>query len=140
MIRPYLRDMINDHKTPMKLPNKVIDSENKFGEWKIQLKMLINCVSSKIFEETRTMYSPSNNIEILMGSETENIIDELFKSLLQRFQKSRETSNNREGELIHENVDLLFYYLQKISLTRGKSYIKSPKWLENKRATIILKT
>ena len=140
MIRPYLRDMINDHKTPMKLPNKVIDSENKFGEWKIQLKMLINCVSSKIFEETRTMYSPSNNIEILMGSETENIIDELFKSLLQRFQKSRETSNNREGELIHENVDLLYYYLQKISLTRGKSYIKSPKWLENKRATIILKT
>ena len=140
MIRPYLRDMINDHKTPMKLPNKVIDSENKFGEWKIQLKMLINCVSSKIFEETRTMYSPSNNIEILMGSETENIIDELFKSLLQRFQKSRETSNNREGELIHENVDLLYYYLQKISLTRGKSYIKSPKRLENKRATIILKT
>ena len=140
MIRPYLRDMINDHNTPMKLPNKVIDSENKFGEWKIQLKMLINCVSSKIFEETRTMYSPSNNIEILMGSETENIIDELFKSLLQRFQKSRETSNNREGELIHENVDLLYYYLQKISLTRGKSYIKSPKWLENKRATIILKT
>ena len=140
MIRPYLRDMINDHKTPMKLPNKVIDSENKFGEWKIQLKMLINCVSSKIFEETRTMYSPSNNIEILMGSETENIIDELFKSLLQRFQKSRETSNNREVELIHENVDLLYYYLQKISLTRGKSYIKSPKWLENKRATIILKT
>ena len=140
MIRPYLRDMINDHKTPMKLPNKVIDSENKFGEWKIQLKMLINCVSSKIFEETRTMYSPSNNIEILMGSETENIIDELFKSLLQRFQKSRETSNNREGELIHENVDLLYYYLQKISLTRGKSYIKPPKWLENKRATIILKT
>ena len=140
MIRPYLRDMINDHKTPMKLPNKVIDSENKFGEWKIQLKMLINCVSSKIFEETRTMYSPSNNIEILMGSETENIIDELFKSLLQRFQKSRETSNNREGELIHENVDLLYYYLQKMSLTRGKSYIKSPKWLENKRATIILKT
>ena len=34
MIRPYLRNLINDHRTPMKLPNKVID-ENKFGEWKI---------------------------------------------------------------------------------------------------------
>ena len=33
MIRPYLRDLINDHRTPMKLPTKVID-ESKFGEWK----------------------------------------------------------------------------------------------------------
>ena len=39
MIRPYLRDMINDHKTPIKLPDKVTDFENKFGEWEIQLKM-----------------------------------------------------------------------------------------------------
>ena len=30
----------------------------------------------------------------------------------------------------------MFYYLHKTSLTRGGSYIKSPKWLGNKRATI----
>ena len=40
MIRPYLRDMINVHKAPMKLkinlPDKVIDYETQFGEWKIQ--------------------------------------------------------------------------------------------------------
>ena len=41
MIRPYLRDMINDHKTPMTvhLPNKVTDYETAFGNWKIQKKM-----------------------------------------------------------------------------------------------------
>ena len=41
MIRPYLRNMINDHKTAMKvhLPYKITDSETKFGEWKILLKM-----------------------------------------------------------------------------------------------------
>ena len=40
MIRPYLRNMINDHKTAMKvhLPYKITDAETKFGEWKIQLK------------------------------------------------------------------------------------------------------
>ena len=70
MIRPYLRDMINDHKTPIKLPDKVIDFENKFGQWEIQLKMWINCISSKNLEETHTIKSVSNNIEILMGSET----------------------------------------------------------------------
>ena len=59
--------MINDHKTAMKvhLPYKITDSETKFGEWKIQLKMWINCISSTNFEDTRTIHSVSNNIEIL---------------------------------------------------------------------------
>ena len=35
-----------------------------------------------------------------------------------------------------ENVELLDYHLHKINSKRGKSYIKSPEWLENKRATI----
>ena len=35
-----------------------------------------------------------------------------------------------------ENVDLLDYKLHRVRLNRGGSYIKSPKWLENKRATI----
>ena len=29
-----------------------------------------------------------------------------------------------------------YYHLHKTSLKRGKSYIKSPEWLKNKRATI----
>ena len=37
MIRPYLRDIINDHKTQ--------------GEWKIQLTMVINFISSKGSDE-----------------------------------------------------------------------------------------
>ena len=35
-----------------------------------------------------------------------------------------------------ESVELLNCHLYKISLRRGKSYIKSPEWLKNKRATI----
>ena len=62
-----------------------------------------------------------------MDSKTDDIIDELFEFLLQRFQKSREATNNRRSELIHENVGLLYYIFQKISLKRGKSYIKSPE-------------
>ena len=85
MVRPYLRDLINNHKTPMKLPNKVID-ETKLGELKIQLIMLNNCISSKKFEETCFIYSASIPIEIVMVSDTNNIIDELFRTLLERFQ------------------------------------------------------
>ena len=37
---------------------------------------------------------------------------------------------------IFESVDLLSYTFHKMSLKRGKSYIKSPEWVINKRATI----
>ena len=42
----------------------------------------------------------------------------------------------RGSEFIFDSVDLLYYKLQKISLKKGRSYIDSPKWLKNKKATI----
>ena len=89
MIRPHLRDIINDHKAPMRLKvhsrDKVIDYETQFGEWKIQLTMEINFISSKDSEETRTWHAKSDNREIMIGSETDNIINEPIDSLLQRY-------------------------------------------------------
>ena len=40
------------------------------------------------------------------------------------------------SEFIFDNVDLLCYKLHKTNLNRGGSYIESPKWLKNKKATI----
>ena len=54
MIRPYLGDITNDHKTQ--------------EEWKIQLTMIINFISSKDYDETRTMHTTSDNIEIMIGN------------------------------------------------------------------------
>ena len=71
-------------------------------------------------------------IEIMMGSE---IIEKLFKSFLQRYQEGLEESK-RGSEFIFDNVDALYYDLNKISLSRGGSYIYSPEWLQNKKATI----
>ena len=65
--------MINDHKTQ--------------GEWKIQLTMSIHFMSSKGSEETRTMHTKSNNVEIMMGSETDEIMKELFKSFCKNIKK-----------------------------------------------------
>ena len=42
----------------------------------------------------------------------------------------------RDSEFVFDNVDSLCYKLHKISLNRGGSYIDSPKWLKNKKATI----
>ena len=94
MIRLYLSDIINDYKTFENLKvhssNEEFDYETQFGEWKIQLTMSINFISSKDSDETRNMHTKSNNIEIMVGSETDEIIEELFKSLLQRYQEGLE--------------------------------------------------
>ena len=139
MIRLYLRDIINDRKTSKKLrvhsSNEVIDYETQFEEWKIQLTMSINFISSKDSDENCNMHTKKDNIEIIMGSETNNIIEELCESLLQKYQEGLEESM-RGSEFIRDSVDLLCYHLQKIGLKRGASYIDSPEWLENKKATI----
>ena len=115
MIRSYLRDMINDDKTPMKLKvhssDKIFDYESQFGEWKIQLTMWTNSVSSKYFKETGTMHSKSDNIKIMMGSKTNDIIDELFHSLLQRYKKASEESRKTGSKFVFNNVDALYYKL-----------------------------
>ena len=49
--------------------------------------MSINFISCKDSDEIRNMHTKSDNIEIMMGSETDDIIDELFESLLQNIKK-----------------------------------------------------
>ena len=91
IIRSYLSDLINDHKTQ--------------NEWKIELTMQINFISSKDSDETRTMHTKSDNIEIMMGNETDEIIEKLFKSLLQKYQDGLEESM-RGSKFIRDSVDL----------------------------------
>ena len=111
-MKPYLSDIINDHKTQ--------------GEWKIHLTMAINFFSSKDFEETRTMYRKSDNIEVMMGNEIDKIIEDLFDSFLQRYQKHLEESMT-ESEFVFDSVDSLYYKIHKLTPNRGGSYIDSHK-------------
>ena len=66
MIKPHFSDIINDHKTRGKWRihsgNKIIERKTQ-SEWKIQLRMAINFISSKGSDgsdETRTMHAKSN--------------------------------------------------------------------------------
>ena len=90
MIRPHLSDIINSHKIEGKWRihsgNKIIERKTQ-SEWKIQLTMAINFVSSKDSDETSTMHAKSDNVAIMTSSETNRIIEELFKSFLQRYQE-----------------------------------------------------
>ena len=117
MVKPYLRDIINDHKAHEKLKvhsgNKITDYETTLGEWKIQLKMSINFISSKDDpNKISIMRTKSENIDTMKGSETNEIIEELFESLLQNHQKDLEESM-RGNKFNFSSVDLLYHYLQK---------------------------
>ena len=97
--------------------------------------MTINFISSKDSDETGTMHTRRNNIEIMMGNERNEITKELFESFLQKRQEGLE-KKIRVGKFFFDSVNLLHYNLHKISLNRGGSYTDSAKWLKNKKATI----
>ena len=46
MIRPYLSDMINSHKAPIRDSNDITIEDDLSGEWKIQLTMQVSFISS----------------------------------------------------------------------------------------------
>ena len=112
---------------------KYYDYNDTRREWKIQLTMQINFISSKDSEETSTMHTKSHNIEIMMGNETDEIIEKLFESVLQNYQKDLKESMRVSG-FVRDSIDLLCYHLQKIGLKRDGSFIDSSEWLTNKKA------
>ena len=59
-IRPYLKGIINNLK--------------KYDTWKIQLTIAINFISSKDNGENRVMHLKSNNIEIMVNDEADEVI------------------------------------------------------------------
>ena len=122
MIEPYLRELINDYKSK--------------GEWKIQLTAQINFISLRPgSDETCVMHTKSDNKEFMNGSDTDEIIKELFKSLLKRYQENLQ-EKMRGSDFAFDGVNFLYYDFNKISINKGGLYIDSPKWLKNKKSTI----
>ena len=114
--------MINDYKSK--------------GEWKIQLTAKINFTSLKPdSDETRIMQTKSDNTEIMTGSDTKEVIKEIFKSFLQRYQEGLQ-EKMRGSEFEFDGVSLLYCDFNQISLNRGGSYIDSLEWIKNKKSTI----
>ena len=104
------------------MENMEINSlQNNSGRVENSINNEINFVSSKNdSDEIRTMHTKSNNVEIMIGSETDEIIKEIFESLLQNYRKDSEESVRGSDVIIDR---------------KGRSYIDSPKWLKNKKAT-----
>ena len=122
LIKPYLNDLINDKKDK--------------GEWKLQLTDQINFISQRPgYDETRVMHTRSVCEEFMSGSETEEIVEKLFRSLLQRYQDNL-NEKMRGFDFIFNGVNYLFYDFNRVSISKGGSYIESPKWLKDKKCIV----
>ena len=60
----------------------------------------------------------------------------MINFLIQRFQKSQETSNEIGSEFIPGRVELLHYNFQRIDIRRAELYIVPPDWIASEKATI----
>ena len=125
LIEKYLRELINQYKNE--------------GEWKLQLSAEINFISLKPgSDETRVMYSRSDNEEFMSGDGTNEIIKLLFQSFLQRFEENLQ-NKMRGSEFEFDGINFFYYSFNKTSIYRGGTYIDSPKWLKDKKSTINVK-
>ena len=113
LTEPYLANMINDYKSK--------------GEWKIQLTAEINFSFLKPdSDETGIINTKSDNMEIMIGSDRNEVIKELFKSFFQRYQEGLQ-EKMRGSDFEFDGIHLLYYDFNKISLNIGGSYIESAK-------------
>ena len=86
-------------------------------------------------DETRIMYTRSNNIEIMFGDDNDDITEQLFESLLKKYEENLQ-NKMRGSEFEFDGVNVLYYDFNKTSINTGGSYIDSPKWLKDKKSTI----
>ena len=75
LIEKYLRELLEEYKQK--------------GEWKVQLTVEVNFISLKPgSDETHIMYTRSDIIEIMFGDDNDDIIEQLFESLLKNMKKT----------------------------------------------------
>ena len=91
---PYLIDLINKQK----------NNRDGSNEWKIQLNMGVNFISSNDTGKIRTFFVWSDNYEIRSGNETNDIINGLLKSFLSNYQNEEKILRNGSN-FVFESID-----------------------------------
>ena len=83
----------------------------------------------------RVMHTRSISEEFMSGTETEEIAERLFRSLLQSYQDNLQ-EKMRGSDFVFDDINYLYYDFNRISISKGGSYIDSPKWLKDKKSTV----
>ena len=104
MTRPYLSNIIYNHKAER---NIQLNMEINFAAIKDSTKASTKN-STKDSDETHTMHIKSKNIVILKGYKTDEIVEKLFDSFLQKCQKGLKEKMTGSNH-VFDSVDALYY-------------------------------
>ena len=78
------------------------------------------------------MYTRSDPEEFMNGSETEEIIESLYRS----HSNDNLQEKMRGSDFVFNGINYFYYDFNRVSISKGKSYIDSPKWLKDKKCAI----
>ena len=106
VIRPYLEILKKDS-----------------NEWKIQLIISNNFVSSLDNNDGQKIYTQSDNVPIIIGTGVKGVINKLYESLLDKNQKFIQGMGG--SHFSHGGIVKRCYKLHKTSLKSGERYIKT---------------
>ena len=122
-IRPNLTNLIRDKQV---------------NQRKVQLVVLISFYNI-LNEDTTEKYIHSDNLEIISTDDPDEVVIDLFNSLIHRYQETlREKMQGTN--FVYDYVVRLDIKFNTVNLIRGSSYIESPYWLQAKKLLLIVRT
>ena len=79
------KNILTPNEYLKKIEPSLIDLINKYknDSWKVQLNMKIIFTPIEDFIDKRALYVKTKNVEIMMGSDTKEIVKELFESIIE---------------------------------------------------------
>ena len=69
----------------------------------------------------------------MISDKADEVIEELFQSLLSRYQIGLETSR-KGSQFVFDCVHLLYFKYHKINPNQGGSYIDTPNWIKKQKS------
>ena len=120
-------------KTYRHVVKKWKDLVKRRDSWKVQLNVVVLFRQVDGSEETeKPIWSTPHRI--MVGSDFEEVIEEMHDKILQTFeivQQALEASN-----FVYIRVVEMTYHCHKVDMNRGGSYIDLPKWVKDKHCCI----
>ena len=84
------------------------------------------------------MHSKNDNIKFTSYNDVNEVVDELFESLISSYQRNLETSM-RGSDFIFDSVQLMYCKCYKVNFRRIVSYIDCADWIKKKKKNNISK-
>ena len=106
--------------------NDIINNLKKSDKWKIQLRRANNFIPFIDNGEKHVMHSKSDNMEIMINDEEDEVIKRLFDSLKNRYLNN--IKSMKDSDFVFDYIHLLCHKCYKINPNGGGSYIDSPGW------------